>query len=75
MDNLKNKEFDDITEALKERVFPFLFVERNANGVDYQVYVPDTAEFELEDMENLKDGALKVLEILNNAIDKTSEEA
>lgn len=67
---MKDKNFDDIAIALKNRGLPFVFIEVNPNGVEYQVYAPDTDEFEVWDCEELKKGTVKVLEIINDEICK-----
>ena len=63
-------DFDSVSAKLKKRGFPFLYIERNIYGVDYQAYIPETSEFEKEDAENLREGLLKVLEILDEEINK-----
>lgn len=61
-------EFESLTDGLKKKSLPFVYVERNIYGVDYQVFIPETNEFEEEDAENLKEGLLKIIEILDEEI-------
>lgn len=54
--NLKQYNFDELVPKLKDRGLPFIFIERNPNGVDYQIFTSNDDEFEIDDLCALIDG-------------------
>jgi len=71
--NIEYVSFDRVVEELKGRMEPFVYIERNFEGVEYQVYIPETGEFEKEDVFNLKEGLLKTIEILDKELNHEKE--